>query len=146
MLIRKPVGQVFEAFIEPEITTKFWFSKSTGRLDENDEVLWTWEIYNHSVPVFVKSIIPHKTIIVEWGNYSERTKVEWSFTPLDNSRTFVNIKNSGFKGRPDELLAQVRDSTGGFTLVLAGLKAYLEHDLKLNLIADRFPKELEKNP
>jgi uncharacterized protein YndB with AHSA1/START domain len=60
MLIHKPVDQVFEAFINPEITTKFWFSKSSGRLDENDENLWT-------------------------------------FTPLDHSRTFINIINSGFK-------------------------------------------------
>jgi len=36
MLIRKPVEQVFEAFINPEITIKFWFSKSTGRLDEEN--------------------------------------------------------------------------------------------------------------
>lgn len=26
MLIRRPVAEVFEAFIEPEITTKFWFT------------------------------------------------------------------------------------------------------------------------
>jgi hypothetical protein len=44
-----------------------------------------------------------------------------------------------------EVLAQIRDSTGGFSLVLAGLKAYLEHNLQLNLIADRFPKELGKH-
>jgi uncharacterized protein YndB with AHSA1/START domain len=49
MLIRKPVEQVFEAFINPEITTNFWFTESTGRLDENHEVLWTWEMYNHSL-------------------------------------------------------------------------------------------------
>ncbi|MGZ7209905.1 MAG: hypothetical protein ACXVHV_08515, partial [Methanobacterium sp.] len=53
MLIRKPVELVFLAFINPEITTKFWFSKSTGRLDENDEVLWTWEMYDHTIPVSV---------------------------------------------------------------------------------------------
>ncbi|CEJ69228.1 hypothetical protein BN1195_01525 [Chryseobacterium oranimense G311] len=34
MLIRKPVEDVFEAFINPEITTKFWFTKSTGKLEE----------------------------------------------------------------------------------------------------------------
>jgi uncharacterized protein YndB with AHSA1/START domain len=142
MLIRKPVEQVFEAFINPEITTNFWFSESTGRLDENDEVQWTWEMYNHTVSVFVKLIIPNEKIMVHWGNYEEETTVEWTFIPLDKSRTFVNIINSGFKGTPDELLTQVRDSTGGFTLVLAGLKAYLEHNIQLNLIADRFPKEL----
>jgi uncharacterized protein YndB with AHSA1/START domain len=32
MLIRKSVSEVFEAFINPDITTKFWFSKSSGRL------------------------------------------------------------------------------------------------------------------
>ena len=142
MLIRKPVEQVFEAFIDPEITNNFWFSRSTGRLDENDKVLWTWEMYNHTVPVFIESIVPNEKIIIQWGNYEEKTTVEWTFIPLDKSRTFVSIINSGFKGTPDELLAQIRDSTGGFTLVLAGLKAYLEHNIQLNLIADRFPKEL----
>jgi len=142
MLIRKPVEQVFNAFIDPEITTNFWFTKSTGRLDENDEVIWTWEMYDHTVPVFVESIIPDEKIRVQWGNYDERTTVEWTFIPLDEFRTFVNVINEGFKGTPDELLAQVRDSTGGFTLVLAGLKAYMEHDIQLNLVADKFPKEL----
>ncbi len=28
MLIRKPIQEVFEAFINPEITTKFWFTHS----------------------------------------------------------------------------------------------------------------------
>jgi len=142
MLIRKPVEQVFEAFINPEITTNFWFTKSTGRLDENDEVVWTWEMYSHAVPVFVESIIRDEQIRVQWGNYDERTTVEWTFIPLDESRTFVNVINSGFKGAPDEIVSQVRGSTEGFTLVLAGLKAYLEHNMQLNLVADRFPKEL----
>ena len=44
MLINKPVEEVFEAFINPEITCNFWFSKSTGRLDENNEVIWTWDM------------------------------------------------------------------------------------------------------
>lgn len=26
MLIRKPVEEVFEAFVDPEITSKFWFT------------------------------------------------------------------------------------------------------------------------
>lgn len=32
MLIRKPVADVFEAFIDPLITTMFWFTKSSGRV------------------------------------------------------------------------------------------------------------------
>jgi hypothetical protein len=33
----------------------------------------------------------------------------------------------------------------GFSLVLAGLKALLEHDVRLNLVADRFPKGVEEH-
>ena len=44
MLIRKPVAEVFEAFINPDITTKFWFTKSSGRLEPDKQVQWDWEI------------------------------------------------------------------------------------------------------
>jgi uncharacterized protein YndB with AHSA1/START domain len=33
MLICKPVKKVFEAFLNPEITTKFWFTKGSGKLE-----------------------------------------------------------------------------------------------------------------
>ncbi|HJP91656.1 MAG TPA: hypothetical protein VJ875_06850 [Pyrinomonadaceae bacterium] len=39
-LIRRPVADVFEAFIEPDITTKFWFTKSSGRLKVGRQVKW----------------------------------------------------------------------------------------------------------
>jgi len=61
-------------------------------------VIWTWEIFDHSVSVFINSIIPNKKIIIQWGNYNEKTTVEWTFIPMDKSRTFVKIVNSGFKG------------------------------------------------
>ncbi|MGV3585602.1 MAG: hypothetical protein ACO1OF_01265, partial [Adhaeribacter sp.] len=48
MLIRKPVSEVFEAFVNPEITSKFWFSKGSGRLEVGQRVKWTWEYYNVS--------------------------------------------------------------------------------------------------
>ncbi|WP_449398004.1 hypothetical protein [Chryseobacterium wanjuense] len=40
MLIRKPVEDVFNAFINPEVTTNFWFTKSTGKLEEGKTVTW----------------------------------------------------------------------------------------------------------
>jgi hypothetical protein len=45
MLIRKPVEDVFEAFINPEVTTHFWFTKSTGKLEEGKTITWEWEMY-----------------------------------------------------------------------------------------------------
>jgi hypothetical protein len=34
--------------------------------------------------------------------------------------------------------------TQGFTLVLTGLKALLEHGVYLNLVADRYPEEIDQ--
>jgi uncharacterized protein YndB with AHSA1/START domain len=145
MLIRRPVVEVFEAFINPEVTTKFWFTKSSGRLEAGKQAQWDWEMYNISVPVSVKTIEPNKRIVITWPGYSSLTTVEWEFAPQPDGTTFVRITESGFTGTGDEMLKQVVDSTQGFTLVLAGLKAFLEHNVRLNLVADRYPNGIEEH-
>lgn len=139
MLIRKPVAEVFEAFINPEITTRFWFTRSTGRLEAGKQVQWHWDMYNVSTQVQVKAIEPDKRILIEWSG--PPNTVEWVFTPRADHTTFVSITNSGYVGTEDEIVKQAVDSTEAFTLVLIGLKALLEHNVNLNLIADRFPPD-----
>lgn len=145
MLIRRPVGEVFEAFVNPEVTTKFWFTKSSGSLEDGKQVQWEWEMYDISVPVSVKAIEPNRRIVIAWPGYSSLTTVEWTFALQEDGGTFVTITESGFTGDGDELVRQVTGSTEGFTLVLAGLKALLEHNIRLNLVADRFPKGIEEH-
>ncbi len=144
MLIRKPVAEVFAAFVDPETTSRFWFTKSTGRLETGKHIVWTWEMYGMSIEVDVKAVEPNKRILLEWGNYGSMTTVEWVFTPFENDTTYVTITNSGFQGDGDKVVKDALDSKGGFTWVLAGLKALLEHDLELNAIADAFPHALKK--
>jgi uncharacterized protein YndB with AHSA1/START domain len=144
MLIRKPAAEVFEAFVDPEITARFWFTKSSGRLEAGKQITWTWEMYSHSVQVDVKAIEVNKRILIEWGNYGSMTAVEWILAPQENDTTYVTITNSGFKGDGDKVVNDALDSKGGFTWVLAGLKALLEHNIELNAIADAFPQGLEQ--
>ena len=96
-------------------------------------------MYNASTEVTVKAIEPNQRILIEWSGYSAPNTVEWVFTERADNTTFVSITNSGFSGTGDERVQQALDSTGGFTLVLAGLKAFLEHKIRLNLVGDRFP-------
>ncbi len=111
MLIRKPIADVFEAFINPDITTKFWFSKSSGRLEAGKRVQWDWEMYGISIPVTVKAIEPNRRILIEWPGHGGPTAVEWIFTPLEGGgSTFVSITNTGFTGDGDELVKQATDS------------------------------------
>ncbi len=139
MLIRKPVSEVFEAFVNPDITSRFWFTKGSGRLQEGEKVRWDWEMYNISVEVRVKAVEQDKRILIEWEAVNGATTVEWDFSARSDNTTFVSVTNSGFSGDGDEIVKQALDSTGGFALVLAGAKAFLEHNISLNLIADRFP-------
>ncbi|RYF24268.1 MAG: polyketide cyclase [Flavobacteriales bacterium] len=136
MLIRRPAAAVFNAFIDPAITTNFWFTKSSGKLEVGKKLNWQWEMYGASADVWVKEIIPNQKIIVEWGDPA--TTIDFNFEAVDENSTYVVIKNYGFRETGDELISIIKDSTGGFTTVLDGLKAYLEHGLKLNLIGDKF--------
>ena len=145
MLVRKPVAEVFEAFVNPDITTKFWFTKSSGRLEAGKQVQWDWEMYGISIQVTAKAIEPNKRIVIEWQGYKGPTTVEWTFAPQKDGTTFVSISEAGFTGDGDELVKQVTDSTQGFSLVLAGVKSLLEHSVRLNLVADRYPKGIEEH-
>ena len=140
MKIRKPAEAVFQAFIDPEITKNFWFTHGSGKLEKGKTVTWKWEMYNISTKVVVKELEPNKKIVIDWDD--PPTTVEFHFRSLSDGSTYVYIKNYGFNKSGDDLIGAIKDSTGGFTTVLDGLKAYLEHQLNLNLILDKFPKEV----
>src|SRR5215471_4554304 len=69
MLIRRPVAEVFAAFVEPERTSKFWFSRGSGRLEQGKRVEWEWEKYGFSVPVDVKVVEANERIVAECPGY-----------------------------------------------------------------------------
>jgi len=140
--IRKPVFEVFEAFIDPAITTKFWYTHATGKLKEGGKIEWRWEMYDLVIPVNVLQIIENQAIILEWGDGQHKSKVKWEFNSVNENLTFLTITNYDFLGEGEELINQIKDSTKGFTFVLAGLKAWLEHKIQLRLVDDAFPKEL----
>ena len=137
MLIRRPVEEVFEAFVDPAVTTRFWFTRSSGRLEPGKTVTWEWEMYGVSAEVRVKAVEPNERILIEWDD--PPCPVEWVFTAREDNTTLVSITNSGFRGSEDEVVAQAIDAMGGFVMVLAGAKALLEHNIVLNLVADHHP-------
>ena len=53
ILIRKPVAEVFEAFVDPDKTRRFWFSHGSARLVSGQNLTWTWEMYGASTDVEV---------------------------------------------------------------------------------------------
>ena len=144
MLIRKPVAEVFDALVNPATTSRFWFSKSSGMLEAGKQVRWDWEMYGHHTTVDVKAIEKNKRILIEWDGPKNPTLVEWTFEPKGTQSTFVVVKNWGFSGDTDKVMAQAIDSTGGFTFLLAALKVFLEHGIEPNFVLDHAPDALVK--
>lgn len=138
MLVRRPLDEVFNAFVDPTVTTRFWFTRSSGKLEPGAKVTWEWEMYGASADVHVRAIERPSSILIEWGEPS--TTVEWRFTSLGAEATLVRISNTGFRGTEEEVVGMALDCMGGFSLVLAALKAWLEHGIALDVVADRDPE------
>jgi len=138
MLIRRPVAAVFDAFADPAITARFWFSQGSGRLGLGAGVRWEWEMYAFATDVAVQAFEPNRRILVDW-DLADPTEVEWTFEARGPERTWVEVENRGFSGTPDEQAARALDSAGGFALVLGGAKIWLEHGIEPGFVLDRHP-------
>ena len=134
MAIRRPAAQVYGAFIDPAVTSKFWFSRGSGILARGEKVVWSWSMYGVSAVVEVLDLEQDQRIVIGWP-----TPVEWIFSARGEDATFVTITASGFTGSDDEKVSGAIDSMGGFSFLLAGCKSWLEHGIQLNLSGDYNP-------
>lgn len=146
MLIRRPLHEVFEAWADPAVTSRFWFTRGSDRLEAGRRVEWEWAMYGFTIPIHVKVVERDARIVVDWPGDPAPTTVEWRFHAFDESSTFVEIENAGFQGDPDAVVRQVNDASSGFSMVLVACKTLLEHGLELHVVRDRHPYGLGKGP
>lgn len=136
-LIRRPPAEVFAAFVDPALTTRFWFTKSSGALAPGARVQWEWEMYGASDTVQVKEFEAGERLVLGWASDDALT-TEFRFVPREEG-TVVSVTESGFSGTADEAIQYVAGSTGGYTTALCGAKALLEHGIELGAVRDKFP-------
>lgn len=142
MLIRKPVAEVFKAIVNPSITCRFWFSKGSDELKAGKRVRWDWEMYGHHTNIDVKEIEENKRVLIEWNGPDNPSLVEWVFETKGVDRSFVKVRNWGFRGDMNENVAEAINSTGGFSFLLAAMKVFLEHGIEPNVVVDHDPEAL----
>jgi uncharacterized protein YndB with AHSA1/START domain len=144
MLIRRPPEDVFEALADPSITTRFWYTTSTGRMAEGAELTWAWEMYGVSTTVLVQKVEPGRRIRYTWDGYdpAHPTTVQFEFIPYRDDATYLRITETGFTGDAGTQVTRALDSTAGFAFLLSSLKAALEHDITLRVTMDAHPPDL----
>jgi uncharacterized cupin superfamily protein/uncharacterized protein YndB with AHSA1/START domain len=140
MLVRGAPADVFRVIADPELTSQIWFTESTGPLKPGASVRWTWGMYGGVwADVVVREFEPASRIVMEWAGEGEwPTTVEWTFEQYELG-CMVRVVEQGFAGSRGQAVARAMDSMGGFSLVLAAVKAFVEHDVVLRVVHDRHP-------
>ncbi|WP_040808947.1 SRPBCC domain-containing protein [Nocardia concava] len=139
MIVRTSAGEAFRAFADPAVTSRFWYSKSSGPMTDGATLRWEWETYGAATDVRVERVEQDRLIRFQWGNYEQPTTVEIRFTPHATDATFVEVTESGFHGSGDAAIGWVNDSVGEYTSALCGMKALLEHGIELNATGEHHP-------
>lgn len=147
MLIRKPVEEVFESMVNPKITSKFWFTKSSGRVEPGTTLEWEWGQFGVSDTVEILEVRTNEFISLEWKLGELKSLVEMVFESYSESFTLFKVTESGFwdsapsdDEKLEEKINLMLGQNGGWNLVLSNMKAWLEHKIDLNLIVDHHPK------
>jgi uncharacterized protein YndB with AHSA1/START domain len=134
MLVRRPAADVYAAFVEPAMLTRFWLSRASGPLVLGATVEWDFMVAGVKDTVVVTALEPSQRIVVRW---SDGSVTEWTFEPVDGSTTVVNLAQSGFPEEGEDVVATAIVTTEGFALVLSDLKILLETGSSPGLVRDK---------
>jgi uncharacterized protein YndB with AHSA1/START domain len=133
-LIRRQSADVFSAFVDPALITRFWLSRTCGQLEAGRTLHWEFMVKGASVETHVLKLEPSRRILIRW---SDDTTVQWTFDEDSEGNTLVRIENANFRGTLEERVEAALEATQGFTIVLCDLKTLLESGKSMNLVRDK---------
>jgi uncharacterized protein YndB with AHSA1/START domain len=132
MLIRRPPGEVFAAFANPQIIRKFWLQDTTGPLAPGARVQWHFMVPGATASVVVTCFEAPRRIAFDWPGGMH---VELSFALFGDGATHLTAAISGLNGK--DLLTQATNVVEGFSVVFCDLKTLLETGSSASLVRDK---------
>lgn len=121
MLIFRPPGEVFAAFVNPQQLRKFWLSDASGPLAPRARVQWSFMVPGATARVAVTRFESPHHLAFEWD---DEMRVAMTFESFGEGGTRARIEVSGFKGA--DVLQEATSTIEGFAIVLCDLKTLLE--------------------
>jgi len=64
--IQKPLTEVFEAIVNPDQMCQYFISKSSGRMEEGKELIWSFPEFDLEFPVRIGKIEQDQSISYYW--------------------------------------------------------------------------------
>ncbi|HEV7606593.1 MAG TPA: SRPBCC domain-containing protein [Steroidobacteraceae bacterium] len=132
MLIRRPPGEVFAAFVNPQTLRKFWLTDASGPLAPGARVQWTFMVPGATEKVAVTRFEAPRLLSFDW---SGGVHVDMSFESFAEGATVAKVEISGFQGA--DAVAQAAGTVEGFSIVLCDLKTLLETGESAHLVRDK---------
>jgi uncharacterized protein YndB with AHSA1/START domain len=132
MLISRPPGEVFAAFVNPQTLRKFWLNDASGPLAPGARVQWQFMVPGATAKVVVTRFEAPRHLAFNWD---DTMHVDMSFEPFGDGATHATVRVSGFEGA--DALAEATGTVEGFAIVLCDLKTLLETGESANLVRDK---------
>ncbi|MBK5481939.1 SRPBCC family protein [Peribacillus sp. TH16] len=127
--ILKPVNEVFEAIVDPEKMSNYWFSSGTGRVEQGKTITWRYDEYNAEGVINVLEVEEDKKIVFSWGGYGQETVVTITLKELVNTSTIIEVNELGIKEDDPEIINKMIGQKEGWVYMLTCLKGYLENGI-----------------
>ncbi|MBD1421742.1 SRPBCC domain-containing protein [Sphingobacterium chuzhouense] len=134
--IQKPIEEIFEGIVNPEIMVNYFISKGSGRMESGKEIYWEFPEFDGSYPVSVREIRKDEYISFVWDPDSF---VEIKLESLTNGDTVVRVFEEGHQP-DDEGIKWAIGQSEGWANFLACMKAWLEYGIHLRKGAFDFMK------
>lgn len=123
MQINVPANKAYEAFVNPEEISGFWFSHSSERWETGKTITLKYVEYNAELDIEIVHMEENRLIQFTWGN----RLVDIHFEENDNGVIVTTIEQDFDKNEVEQLLGQKE----GWVYMLSCLKAYLEYNVEI---------------
>ncbi|MBW7891857.1 MAG: SRPBCC domain-containing protein [Chitinophagaceae bacterium] len=134
--IQKPVEEVFEAIVNPEIMANFFISQGSERMEPGKEICWAFPEFEGDFAVSVKEIRRNEYISFVWDPDS---LVEIKLEKRSNSDAVIRVFEEGHNNDEEGIKWAIGQSEG-WANFLACMKAWLEYGIHLRKGAFEFMK------
>ncbi len=84
--ILKPVNDVFEAIVDPIKMSKYFISKSSGRMETGKKIMWQFSEFDMEFPIRVGKMIKDEYISYYWDVEGTELLIEMTLTPREKAQ------------------------------------------------------------
>lgn len=128
--INKPVAEVFRAFTDNTVISKYFVTESSAPIKAaGDKITWKWG--EHSAEITVTEYHENKSVAFSWQGYKVEYDVHCRFEFEETgSATKVTVTEEGWKKDDEGIISSLANSEG-WTDMLSSMKAWVMYGVDL---------------